>query len=124
MTHRVRLWVNHSDFDNMIFMEVYLDPIRTGIVTEKTIEDRFEDVFGSWDLGYAKTFLVVLPCLMFLVVFGAMHVGLGIMSAGMYLGFTSYMTNIEGMIAYTTLATMLAVSGFIIILVKHGERRI
>jgi len=124
MAHKIRLWVNHSDFDDMIFMEVFLDPIRTGIVTEKTIEDRFEDVFGSWDLGYAKTFLVFLPCLMFLVVFGAMHVGLGVMSAGMYLGFTSYMINIEGVVTYATIGAILALAGFLIILVKHGERRI
>jgi len=124
MMHRVTIWINHSDFNSMLCWSILIDPVRRGIVTEKTIEDRFTEVFGDWDMGYARTLLVFLPCLFFLVVFGGHHTGLGIISAGLYLGFSSYMVDIEGAVSFITLGGFLAVAGFIVIITKHGGRRV
>jgi len=108
----------------MLSWSITLEPVRTGIVTEKSIEDRFDDVFGDWDMGYARTFLVFLPCLFFLVVFGGHHTGLGIMAAGLYLGFSSYMVDIDGVVSFVTLGGFLAVAGFVVIIAKKGGRRV
>jgi len=56
------------------------------------------------------------------VVFGAAHVGLGIMGAGLYMSFSSYLVNISSMESYISIGLMLAFAGFAVILHKHGEK--
>jgi len=129
MMHKIILYVNHSDLaDTFAVLYVYLYPIRT-VVEEIILEDRFTDVFGSFELGYVKTFLIFIPCVFFLVVFGAAHTGLGILISGLYLGFSTFMLDISqvtigGQSAFIVIASLLAVTGFLIIILRKGRHAI
>ena len=119
MAHTIVLYLNHSDL-GFEHVSIFLFPIVSTMV-ENTIENYWDNVFGSWDLGYARTFLVFVPCIFFLVVFGAAHVGLGVLVSGLYLGFTTQFLDITGGIEFVTLASLLAVAGIVMIIVKRGR---
>jgi len=123
MVHKIILWVNHSNFDDMITMEIQLMPI-VDVVDESTIEERFTGVFGDWDLGYVKTFLIFLPCVFFLLVCGSSNIGVGILSSGLYLSFTTALLGVAEHTSYISIGMVLAVVGFLIIIVKRGRERI
>jgi len=125
--HKVILHLNHSDFGYSI-LSFILTPLRTA-TDEADLESYFDDVFGDFELGWVKTFLVLTPCLFFLMVFGSNHVGLGIMTSGMYLGFTTFFLNIGSESAtignvtiYIFIASMLVLAGILVIVVRRGSR--
>lgn len=122
MMHRVTLYLNHSDL-GYEHVTIFLFPI-VSTMAESTIEEYWTDVFGSWDLGYVKTFVIFLPALFFLVVFGAGHTGLGILVSGLYLGFTTVMLDVTSVISYVTLGSLLAIAGIVMIIVKRGRHSI
>ena len=122
-SHQVLIYINHSNFSEMVTISILLFPIIEGTsITD--IETRFTNVFGNWDLGWGKTLLVVVPCLIFLVVFGAIHVGLGIITAGLYLGFTTVMIRFSEFDAtvYVEIAVVITVIGVLYIILKKGRK--
>lgn len=128
-THKLILYLNHTDLDYEI-LTFLIYPLRT-TVDESTLEDRFDNVFGNFDLGYVKTFIIYIPSIFFLIVFGALHVGLGILSSGLYLGFTTLFLNItsetstiEGVTVYVAIASLFIVVGFLMIIIKRGRAAI
>jgi len=126
--HKIILYVNRTDI-GYAKMSFFIYPLRTP-TTETTIEEYFEDVFGGFELGWVRTFLIFCPCLFFLIVFGASHAGLGILTSGLYLGFTTFYLTISetatvgGESVYILTASLLVVTGFLIIVIKRGHRAI
>jgi len=126
--HRVVLHLNHTVLG---YVYTYFDlmPIRD-TTSESDLEGYFDDVFGDMPLGWVKTFLVFLPCMFFLICFGSNHVGLGIMTSGMYLGFVNFFIDIEnvttvnGDMVLPGVAGLLIVIGFFVIIVKRGYTRL
>jgi len=122
--HYIELNLNHTNFDpNHQILYLFLYPIQTDLPSESTLEKRFTDVFGDFDLGWIKTFFVFFPALFFLIVFGANHVGLGILSSGLYIGFSTVM--IDFGTAYVALliaaSSIISVIGITIIITKKGS---
>lgn len=126
--HKIVLYFNHTYLDFHI-LTYWLFPI-TSVPDETEIEDIWTDVFGDFDLGWVKTFLVFLPCMFFLLIFAPEHNGLGILTSGLYLTFTtsyikiSAITNINGTDPLIVVGTTLAVIGVVYILAKQGGKRI
>jgi len=126
--HKLILFVNRTNA-GYAKMSFFIYPLRTP-TTETTIEGYFEDVFGSFELGWVRTFLIFCPCLFFLIVFGASHAGLGILTSGLYLGFTTFYLSISetatiaGESVYIFIASLLVVAGFLVIVLRRGHRAI
>jgi len=124
-THKLILYVNRTDY-GFAKMSFFLYPLRT-TTDESTIEDYFDNVFGDFELGWVKTFFLFVPCMIFLIAFGASHAGLGILVSGLYLGFsTLYLTisdvvTIAGESMFIMLAAMLIIVGFLVIVIKKGR---
>ena len=119
--HWVMLYVNHSRFGfERVIYELY--PIRTK-ASISTLEDRFVQVFGELEFGWVNFFLVFIPCLFFLVVFGAAHAGLGVMSSGLWLGFANFLIDFDAtrLILFGTISGMMVLFGVGIIIVKRGR---
>lgn len=124
--HYVVVWVNHSNFSEMIKLEVTIFPIRSGTDLED-LEEKFSNVLGTWDLGWVRTFLIYFPCIIFIVILGGYgHVGLGITTSGLYLGFSTVMINFDAdyAIQLVTIAMVLAMAGILMIITKKGRKNI
>jgi hypothetical protein len=123
--HKVVIWVNHSNFTETIKLTVILLPIVEGIDAAE-LEQRWVNVFGDFNLGWINTLFIVIPCLIFLVVFGYAHVGLGVFAAGLWMGFINLLINFGTIMAYTlsTIGGLLAIVGIVYIIVKRGRKRI
>jgi hypothetical protein len=118
--HRLFLYVNHSEFGFEI-LTYDISPIPSR-AEETILEERFTSVFGDFELGWVKFFLVFVPCIFMLVVFGSMHSGLGITASGLYMGFSSLLLNLGNVSFYGTLASILVVTGIVVIIVKKGRK--
>ena len=55
-------------------------------ITPIDLEGRFEGLFGDFPLGYENVIAIIIPIIL-LCIFGSFHIGLGILSAGISLGF-------------------------------------
>ena len=67
-------------------------------------------------LGLMKVIIILL------VVFGAMHSGLGILATGMYLGFVGTILNTPNAATYLALASIIFVIGLTLIIVRKGRK--
>jgi len=119
MMHKLVLYLNHSDLGSVV-LSFFIDPIRT-LTLPSTIEGYWDDVFGDFELGWVNTIFLFVPCMFLLIVFGGHHAGLGILSSGMYLGFTTYFLNLSNAVALVSIASMLCIVGFFLIIVKKGR---
>lgn len=127
MMHYIILHVNHTDFSpNHQVLYILLYPLTSGLADESELEQRWTDVFGEWDLGWTKTLLVFLPCILFLCVFGPNHVGLGILGSSLYMGFATVMIDFgaEATAMFLLISSMVAVTGIIMIIAKKGRAAI
>lgn len=120
-THDVFLHLNHSNLGYET-VTIRIFPFREPTRNESAIEGKFEAVFGEFELGWVKTFIIFFPCMMLLVVFGAAHSGLGIMAAGMYLGFTAFFIDVSHIASYGSLATIIIMIGLTLIVVRKGRK--
>ena len=118
--HFVKLHMNHTNLGHA-YATLDIAPVKTPY-TEKSLEDKFENVFGEFELGWIKTFVIFFPCMMLLVVFGAAHSGLGIIGAGAYLAFTTYFIEASTamQVSYGTLAGIIITIGVAVIIAKRG----
>jgi len=57
-----------------------------GPITPNVIEERFESMFGEFELGYFNVIAIIIPIIL-LCTFGMLNAGLGILTAGVSLGF-------------------------------------
>ena len=55
-------------------------------ITPIDLENRFESMFGPMPLGYVNILAIIIPIIL-LCIFGPLNVGLGILTAGISLGF-------------------------------------
>lgn len=117
--HMVRLHINHSKIGYEV-IRIYINPVYTP-TDESEIEEKFTDVFGDFNLGWVKTFIVFLPCLFILVLFGKSHTGMAIIGSGLFLGFVSFFINMENIVTYGTLAGIFIVMGIVVTIVKKGR---
>jgi hypothetical protein len=122
-SHIAWLYVNHSEiWESPYFISITIYPLDYNVTDYWSIEDRFIDVFGDFDLGYVRTIFIFLPCLLFLVVFGSGHAGLGILSAGLWMGFVGMMiSNIPNAANIVILAGILATMGVLVVVAKRGR---
>ena len=116
--HRVVLYINHSNFGYVI-VSIIINPLRSPLKTTQDIEDKTSGVFGDFDLGYVNFFLLFIPVIAMLVVFGPSHAGLGIIASGMYLGFASIFISVPSQVIY--LIPVIIVFGVILVIVKRGR---
>jgi hypothetical protein len=86
-SHEVLMHLNHTNFGHTV-SSIKLDPLITPILDPEDIENKFEAVFGQFDLGFVMFFFIYLPCVVLLVLPGKVHPGLGIILSSLYLGFT------------------------------------
>jgi len=119
MMHKLVLYLNHSDL-GFVILTFFIEPIRT-LTLPSTIEGYWDDVFGDFELGWVNTIFLFMPCMFFLIVFGGHHAGLGILSSGMYLGFTTYFLNLSNADVLLTVASLLSIVGFFLIILKKGR---
>jgi len=119
MMHKLVLYLNHTDL-GFVILTFFIEPIRT-LTLPSTIEGYWDDVFGDFELGWVNTIFLFMPCMFFLIVFGGHHAGLGILSSGMYLGFTTYFLNLSNADVLLTVASLLSIVGFFLIILKKGR---
>jgi len=120
MSHKLIFFVNHSGFgfgSGSIFINSY-----SSIVDESVLEKRFTDVLGDWELGWVKVLLIFLPCMFLLIVFGSGHVGLGVMSSGMYIGFSALFIDVSHIVEYSAIASILIIAGVVYIIAVKGRK--
>ena len=124
-SHLAIIYCNHSNLTNQPErVEIWIPPARN-TTSADTIEQHWIDVFGDFELGWVRTFLVFIPCIFFLVVFGSQHVGLGILSSGLYLGFTTYFIGFSVETAsFLAMAGLFVTVGIIWIIAKSGRDNI
>ena len=119
-THAIVLYLNHSELGFEVVW-IYVYPLYSP-VSEDTLEAYFSDVFGSFELGWVKTFLVLLPALIPIIVFSPRHVGLGIIGAGCWMGFVPIFIDVSSVVQYATLAGIIIVMGMALVVIKKGRR--
>jgi len=116
--HRVTLHINHSNFGYDV-TDITINPLRTPEYSRADIEQKATGVFGDFNLGYVNFFLLFIPIIAMLVIFGPGHAGLGIIASGLYLGFASIFISIPEQVSY--LIPVIIVFGVILIIVKKGR---
>jgi hypothetical protein len=122
-SHVAWLYVNHSEiWESPYFMSITIYPLDYNVTDYWSIEDRFIDVFGDFDLGYVRLLILFIPCLFLLVVFGSINCGLGILGAAFWLGFCSVMiSDIPNIANIVILAGILATMGILVMVAKRGR---
>ena len=119
--HRIEIHINNTIigyYSTSIIIQPYITPG----YDEEQIEGLFVGVFGEYTLGYVNFFLIFIPMIVLLLIFGPRHAGLGIIGAGLYIGFTSmFLTVPSGLLV---LVPLIVAIGFIYTLVKHGGTKI
>lgn len=115
--HKITVFINHSI---LLFTNMTIDlyPVYTPIDDTGIIERDFINVFGDYVPGYVNFFLIFLPCIILLVVFGPRHAGLGIIGAGCYMGFSSVFITVPPLML--VLVPVIVAIGVILIMVKEG----
>jgi len=120
--HVIRLYMNHSNLGETINYTIYVMPIMEERDEGNWLESLIMSIFGDWDYGYIVTIIWVIPCIMLLAGFGAMHQpGIGILGVGMWSGwFTSYlvMPNEGDILVIAGIALIVA---FIVIVLKQSK---
>jgi len=120
--HCIYLYLNHTILGYQI-LHICLSPVNiTDNINETDIENKIVDVFGDFTLGYVNFFFVFLPAIFLLVVPGHFHPGIGILAAGMWLGFGSLYFGLPSII--TILAPFLMMIGTILMVVKGGASKL
>lgn len=118
--HQVTIHLNHTNV-GWVNYTITINPIARSPVPKydkSDIEDKTVGVFGVFSLGYVNFFLIFIPAVILLVIFGPRHAGLGIIGSGLYMGFTSFFITVPQQILY--LIPLIVAIGFILIIVKEG----
>ena len=118
-SYSVKMFLNHSDI-GFNTLTIYVNPF-SDLVDENILEERFTDVFGPFDLGWVKTFLIFLPCIVLLIIFGIGHVGMGVVSSGFWLGFSALFIDVSHTVEYGSIAAVLVVAGVVYIVATKGR---
>jgi hypothetical protein len=82
------LYVNHSIIGSSIQV-LHILPITSNgsMINATDIENKITSHFGPFELGWVTTFLLFIPAICLIVIFGAVHqAGLGLFLSGAYLG--------------------------------------
>ena len=115
--HHVTIHLNHTML-GWVNVTIIVNPIHTPKYQKDDIEDKTVGVFGVFSLGYVNFFLIFIPAIILLVIFGPRHAGMGIVGAGLYMGFSSIFIAVPQQILY--LIPLIVAIGFILIIVKEG----
>ena len=115
--HKVTIHLNHTTL-GWINITITINPLHTPKYEKDDIESKSVAVFGIFTPGYANFFLIFIPAIILLLVFGPKHAGIGIIGAGLYMGFSSIFIAVPAPIL--TLVPFIVAIGFIYIIVKEG----
>jgi len=119
--YRVVLHLNHSRLGYRVQWRI-VNPQRTPAWDEDTIDSKFSNVFGDFELGWTKFLVIFIPCLMFLVAFGANHVGISLIGVGAWLTFSSWFINVNSAVTYVAMAGLIVLLGITTIITKKGRK--
>lgn len=96
-------------------------------ITKFDLEQRFELNFGPLALGYINVIAIIIPIIL-LCIFGMYNVGLGILSAGVSLGFIEVFLDVWTTNAFNPLLALMcpvAISiGFLYVITVKGEEHV
>jgi hypothetical protein len=116
--HRVNIFLNHTILGSKQ-LSIPVSPINySGALNVPAIEKKITDVFGSFDLGFIKFFLIYLPAIVILILPGKFHPGFGIIGSGLWMGFAAIRLSISPEMA--VLIPFIIAIGILLMLVKEG----
>lgn len=122
-TYIVRANINHSEIGyitgSMLIISINYTSLTN--LTEK-IEGNLTDIFGSFDLGYIKFFIVYLPFIGLVCLGGAGHTALGVIGGGLWLSFSSVYFSLPSTLI--VVAPFVIAIGIILFIVKGGEGKV
>lgn len=119
--YRVTLYLNHSTLGYVI-VSLAVGPLISPKYNTTEIEEIMKDAGGDFDLGWVNTFFIYLPMLIFLVLPGKGHPGIGIIASMLYAGAATYYISIPaGLISFIPLGIAI---GLILIFVKSGRLKL
>jgi len=91
------------------------------------MEDRFEDLFGPFPLGYVNVIAIIIPIIL-LCIFGPFNAGVGILAAGVSLGFVQVILFVYSPVWSNPFLVLISpvaiVIGFLYIMSMKGEEHI
>ena len=122
-THHVRLEMNHTTLGHVVNQTVIVGPLRpVSPINETWLEKQATEGFGSFQFGYVSFFVLWVPCIIVIILFGAVgHPGLGVMGGGLWLTLMSWNMSINNQYIFA-LASILILIGALVIIVKHGRK--
>lgn len=126
--HMIRLSYNNSanfapTWNPPLYYDVWPIDIFFPGVTPFDIEDRFNDIFGEFELGWTNLFSIILA-IVILASLSPFNVGVAVIGSGMGLGFTQaifliYFTNTFNVLLVTLIPVLIFIG--IIYLLSKGE---
>jgi len=119
--HHIIIHLNHTIL-GWVNVTIILNPVYSPEYEKSDIETKSVAVFGVFTLGYVNFFLIFIPMIILLIVFGPRHTGLGIIGAGLYMGFTSIF--IDTPQELLLLVPFIVAIGIIYIIVKEGGAKL
>ena len=117
--HKVTIHLNHTTL-GWINITITIEAALGPKYYKKSIENIVATVLGDFTLGYENFFLIFIPAIVLLVVFGPRHAGIGIIGAGLYMGFSRLF--IEVPTSILVLIPLIVAIGFIFTIVKGGGK--
>jgi hypothetical protein len=115
--HKLKLWFNTSanyEITSPVTLIVYgVNKTWAESITKFNLDDRFEAMFGEFELGYANTICIVLA-LVALGLFGPFHAGIGVISCGLTVGL------MQGVYSVWTVNTNLVLIGLSFLIILLG----
>lgn len=121
--HQVRLEMNHTKLGHILNQTIYVAPFRNDSRAKGSwIDSIIGFVMGDFDYGYALFALAYFPCVIFIILFGAIsQAGFGVFCAGLYIILLTWRIDLSNTFLYS-LASLFILFGIIMIIVQHGKK--
>lgn len=122
--HKLYLEMNHTTLGHVTNQVRWVSPLQpdSGKIRGDWINQILTDGFGAFSFDYVNFFLIFLPCILIIVLGGAMHhPGLGVVIVGGYTALFNWRVLVDNAAVLSILITLFFLIGFIVIISKKGR---